>query len=177
MSCFNKTPPAPAALFLRSLLAAIALATCMTACAEPKMLKGTLWRLVEVDAGGADQTLTQIPRVSQLGTLLFDPDGSRLTGTVGCQALNATYEYAGDGLRIKHIELSGSRCHNQRSDKRADQFAQALKGVSSLHLDGSNGRLELLSEGRVVAVLRFLEREEYRFETHVYPQGQLERGP
>jgi heat shock protein HslJ len=114
--------------------------------ADPVMVEGS-WSLGMVSDGAGSLDGNQ--HTSRM-TATFAGDGS-LAGTDGCNDYSATYELAGQDIRIGPITTTDRRCEKKRQRTFAQRYYTALETTATWSI-GMLG-LELRDEDGVVQVL------------------------
>ncbi|MCP9887021.1 META domain-containing protein [Cyanobium sp. ATX 6A2] len=109
--------------------------------AETLPLRGTNWRLQNLEAAGGSQ---QPPAGGRQVELLFDPDSERVSGSGGCNRLMGGFELEGDSLRFSPLASTKMACTPAVMDFETDVF-RALEQVRGWRIEGTG--LTLLGEG------------------------------
>lgn len=106
---------------------------------------GTAWSLVELDGKPAGFGANGKP-----ATLVLNADDLRASGYAGCNQFSGTYTLAGSALTFGPLAMTRMYC--QQGQALEDAYAKALAATTGQRV--SDGKLELLAGGRVVARLR-----------------------
>ncbi|HDS1651867.1 META domain-containing protein [Stenotrophomonas maltophilia] len=123
----------------------------------PQPLLQTVWKLSHLPLDDHHPAVQLDPR-SQAGFVIFEADGSRLTGFAGCQPLTGVYHLEGEQtLAIEAVARTGARCHKAMFDTVGDRFATALSTATGYRLGKDDAVLELLDGERVTATLIYRE--------------------
>jgi heat shock protein HslJ len=111
-------------------------------------LRGTEWRVVEIDG----ERLV-VERNRQLPALTLDDDG-RFSGSTGCNRVSGTYQLDADGLRLAPGAVTRMHCGEEAAAIEA-RFLSALAAIrqaklaaTTLDLVGGPRRLRFEARGR-----------------------------
>lgn len=107
-------------------------------------LEGTLWEFVEIE--GEPVVRFDNEEVPQIRLIAAD---QTLTASLSCNLFKGTYEIEDESLRLQLTPVSWRDC--QASHEQEEALRRVIQAATSYRIE--DGRLLLLAESRVVAVL------------------------
>jgi copper homeostasis protein (lipoprotein) len=116
-----------------------------TVTAGPARLEGTEWTLVELDGVGIE-----LGAGERAPYFVLDPEGSRFSGSGGCNRLMGVFDRSGDALRFRPVATTRMACAEEVMQGET-AFLDALVATSRFEFDGT--LLVLLAGDRIVARL------------------------